>query len=165
LEKYDFSEEIQSRINSIIEEIAEREIIKIPITREIVRGTSIITQEDDQIKEFKLQEFSFVVLENREDIQNMDLFSIRQEIFHKTDLLITEKKKNIYSVINSIPETKVPTIVDSYISILRELKLHKDKEMFIMANPKTVVKLIREVMSSKENQIKVRRALAELEDE
>jgi len=165
LEKFDYSECIQDCIESIIEEVSQNAIKNIPIGHEKVKGTSIINQTNGEFQEFELEEFSFIISENKEDIQKMDLSSIRQEIYHKTDLLVTEKKKNIFSVINSLPARKITNPLNDYIDLLRELKLKQDKETFIMMHPKTAANIVKEVMSSKENQIKVRRALAELEDE
>jgi hypothetical protein len=165
LEKFDYSLCIQDCIGSIIEEISEKEIQKIPIIHDKIQGTSLISQKNDGFEEIELEEFSFLILENKEDIKKMDLSSIRQEIYHKTDLFVMEKKKNIFSVINSLPSKKITNPTNDYIDLLRELKRKRGEDLVIMTDPRTSAKIVREVMSSKENQKKVRKALAEMEDE
>ena len=165
MEKFDYSLCIQDCIGSIIEEVSEKEIRKIPITHDKIQGTSLISQQNDGFEELELGEFSFLILENKEDIQKMDLSSIRQEIYHKTDLFVMEKKKNIFSVINSLPSKKITNPTNDFIDLLRELKRRRGEDLVIMTNPRTSAKIIREVMSSRENQMKVRKALAEMEDE
>lgn len=165
MESLDFSQCIQDCIGSIIDEVSEKEISKIPITHEKVKGTSVINQSNNEVDEFELEEFSFIILENKEDIQKMDLGSIRQEIYHKTDLLIMEKKKSIFSVINSLPGKTITDPINDYIDLIKKLKSNKNKDLVVMSHPQTAAYIVREIMSSKENQMKVRKALAEMEDE